>query len=248
MTPERWQQIEKLYHLVLEREPGRRDAFLDEACAGDEALRREVESLLAYQGRAESFTESPALEGGAQVMGEKRIQSLIRRQIGSYKIVSLLGVGGMGEVYLAQDPRLERTIALKILPAEAGQWAAVIAPVLPMQGTEVQLFSTSGGKLLPFCKAWARARWPRDGKHLYLSFQAQHMSAFASGRTYVLPVRPGSMLPSLPAGGFRSETEVAAVPGIQVIDYGDVAPGPTTSVYAFSRETVQRNLYRIPLP
>ena len=74
------------------------------------------------------------------------------------------------------------------------------------------------------------------------------MAAFAYGRTYVLPVRRGSMLPDLPARGFRSEGEVAAVPGVQVIEHGDVAPGPTPSVYAFSRETVQRNLYRIPLP
>ena len=76
----------------------------------------------------------------------------------------------------------------------------------------------------------------------------QSMSAYASGRTYVLPVRRGSMLPDLPVGGFRSEAEVAAVPGVKVIEYGDVVLGPTPSVYASSHETVQRNLYRIPLP
>ena len=113
-----WQQIEKLYHSALEHEPRQREAFLREACAGDEALRREVESLLAHQPQAESFIEAPALEVAAKGMAENRAPSLVGRQVGPYKIHSLLGVGGMGEVYLAQDPRLDRAIALKILPTE----------------------------------------------------------------------------------------------------------------------------------
>ena len=113
-----WQQIEKLYHSALELEPRQRQAFLREACAGDEALRREVESLLAHQDQAESFIEAPALEVAAKGMAQNRAPSLVGRQVGPYKIHSLLGVGGMGEVYLAQDPRLDRAIALKILPTE----------------------------------------------------------------------------------------------------------------------------------
>ena len=72
-------------------------------------------------------------------------------------------------------------------------------------------------------------------------------SAFASGRTYVLPVGTGSVLPRMPIDGFRSESDIAAQPGVEIIPYGDVAPGPTTSAYAYSRETTTRNLYRIPL-
>ena len=113
-----WQQIEKLYHSALEHEPRQRQAFLREACAGDEALRREVESLLAHQAQAESFIEAPALEVAAKGMAQNQAPSLVGRQVGPYKIHSLLGVGGMGEVYLAQDPRLDRAIALKILPTE----------------------------------------------------------------------------------------------------------------------------------
>ena len=55
------------------------------------------------------------------------------------------------------------------------------------------------------------------------------------------------MLPRIPDGGFRSEADLAAVPGVQILPYGDFAPGSSPSIYAFSRETVTRNLYRIPL-
>lgn len=118
MTPERWKQIEQLYHSALKLEPSERDAYLDNACAADEALRREVESLLDYQGRAESFMKAPAVEVAVKGWTDNQAQSLLGRQVGAYKVLSLLGSGGMGEVYLAQDSRLERTIALKILPAE----------------------------------------------------------------------------------------------------------------------------------
>ena len=74
------------------------------------------------------------------------------------------------------------------------------------------------------------------------------MGLGATGRTYVVPLPPGRMFPEIPAAGFRSEHELARLPGVQIIEAADVAPGPTPEVYAYSRETVQRNLYRIPLP
>jgi hypothetical protein len=65
MKPERWQQIERLYHAALEREPAERAAFLREACAGEDAVQREIESLLGYQEQAEQFIEAPAFEVAA---------------------------------------------------------------------------------------------------------------------------------------------------------------------------------------
>ncbi len=118
MKPERWQQIDNLWKSALAVEPNQRAIFLEEACGGDEALRREVESLLAYDEKAESFIEAPALDVAAKIVAKDRAESVEGRQLGPYKILSLLGAGGMGQVYLAEDPRLERTIAIKILPAE----------------------------------------------------------------------------------------------------------------------------------
>src|SRR2546426_12167486 len=103
MTPERWQQIEKLYHWALECEPIQRAAFLQKACAGDEALRKQLASLLAREEEAKSFIEVPVLEVAAKMFAVNKAQSLVDRQIGPYKVLSLLGVGGMGEGYLAQD-------------------------------------------------------------------------------------------------------------------------------------------------
>jgi len=121
MQPERWQRIEQLYHAALERGANERAAFLAEACAGDNALRREVESLLLCDARAEHFIESPALEIAAQLRAGERAQSMIGRQLDYYQILSLLGAGGMGEVYLAEDTKLDRKVALKLLPAEVTQ-------------------------------------------------------------------------------------------------------------------------------
>ena len=118
MKPERWKQIEKLYDAALQLEASRRAAFLDQACAGDEELRREVTSLLASDAQAGSFLVAPAAEVVVKVMAAEKVPSPIGRRIGRYQARSLLGAGGMGEIYLAQDTQLERKVAIKLLPVE----------------------------------------------------------------------------------------------------------------------------------
>jgi serine/threonine protein kinase/protein involved in temperature-dependent protein secretion len=123
MTPEQWEQIGEVYHEALELVPAERGAFLDRVCAGDEEFRREIETLLAAEKSAGDFIAAPAMKDAAKMLAEDGASSTttlsLGRTLGQYEIISLLGKGGMGEVYLAFDPRLDRKVALKLLLAGA---------------------------------------------------------------------------------------------------------------------------------
>ena len=127
MTSDRWQQVERLYHAALAREGDQSAAFLKEACAGDDALRHEVESLLAQENGA-GFLDAPALEVAGQQLATDRDQDLIGRRIGSYQILSLLGEGGMGAVYRADDTKLKRDVAVIGEQEPARRWVGSLQP------------------------------------------------------------------------------------------------------------------------
>ena len=116
MGDDRWRRIEELCHDALEREPGERAGFVRVACDGDEALRLEVESLLAQHAPADSFLDRPAVAAAQHLLSETGTSMPAGRRLGAYEVQARIGAGGMGEVYRARDTKLGRDVAIKILP------------------------------------------------------------------------------------------------------------------------------------
>jgi Tol biopolymer transport system component len=128
------------------------------------------------------------------------------------------------------------------------QW--IVTNGLPTSGEttwSTLILPMRGGSSVEILNAFCKAQWQPDSRFFYLSVYTGMQSAGAYGKTYVLPVPRGRMLPDIPAGGFPSEAVIAALPSVRVIDSADIAPGASPDVYAFSRQTIHRNLYRVPL-
>ncbi len=116
MTPERWQQVKEIFNSAITYRPEERSSFVSRACSGDAELRNEVESLIASHEQSGSFIDKPAFEAAASLLTRENSELNSGQMIGSYEVVSFISRGGMGEVYLAEDKRLGRKVALKLLP------------------------------------------------------------------------------------------------------------------------------------
>jgi eukaryotic-like serine/threonine-protein kinase len=151
----------------------------------------------------------------------------------------------------------------RVRPDGSGLQKAIDQPTSQIQGVSpdgrwviawagaTMAYRVGGGPPVRLFGADIRLKWSADGRFLFIMASIGQMSPSiqsASGHTYVVPLSPGQMLPPIPDGGFRSADDIVRLPGARVIDTADLSSGPTRDVYAFSRETVQRNLYRIPLP
>jgi eukaryotic-like serine/threonine-protein kinase len=121
MNRQHWQQVKQIFQSVLEYPPDQRAAFLDEACADDPALRSEVESLISSYDQADGSFQSVAVNVAAHMILDEQAKSVVGQQIGPYIVTAQIGRGGMGEVYLAEDSRLARRVALKLLPSQITQ-------------------------------------------------------------------------------------------------------------------------------
>jgi serine/threonine protein kinase len=162
MTPERYELIGKLYHAALERTPAERSVFLAEACGTDEALRREVVALIASSEQAGNFIEQPPddVAAGWQIAASSPPEP----NFAHYRLLSPLGKGGMGEVWLAEDTRLGRKVAVKLLPAE---------------------FTTDAGRLGRFARE-ARAASGLNHPNIITIHEIGEVRAEGGGRHYIV--------------------------------------------------------------
>jgi eukaryotic-like serine/threonine-protein kinase len=147
---------------------------------------------------------------------------------------------------------IEQPVALLRGVSRDGQWLVVKLP--GTEGSSTVAFPLRGGSPVHLTAAGGAVigdigvAWSPDGRRFIFPVPTSYREAVLGARTFILPVPPGRVFPQIPVSGFRSVEELMKLPGARVIPSYQVAPGPSAGVYAFTRATVQRNLYRIPLP
>ena len=149
MDPERWRQIEQLYIAAVEKKPEERAAFLDQACAGDNSIREEVESLLSFTPDADKVLQAAVQKVAAQATNDTAPTATLHygtaagdtKKLGRYQLLEKIGKGGMGVVYRAMDPAIGRVVAIKTirLTDDAGEG--------PEQRARLLRESQAGGRL-----------------------------------------------------------------------------------------------------
>jgi hypothetical protein len=127
-----------------------------------------------------------------------------------------------------------------------GRWIEFWGPLSGNGPAMYQFLPLGGGSPVIVSTGWLDLVWSTDGGAVAIS--SNGVGIVAKGRTYIVPLPRGQMFPRIPTGGFRSEEEIARLPGARRVDLAGVVPGPSPEVYAFYRGTAQRNLYRIPVP
>jgi hypothetical protein len=174
----------------------------------------------------------PNVEGDAPLFAPDGAV-LFRAREGDYGFAYRVRADGTGQQKVHEHPVIQ-TIAV----TPDGRWLAVYARPTKAQAGGTILLPVGGGTPVMVYGTGVRLKWSPAGGFLFIS---------VSGQTTVVPVPRGLPLPKMPPTGFASAADIAAVPGARQFEADDPAPGPTPDVYAFSRETVQRNLYRVPL-
>jgi serine/threonine protein kinase len=147
---------------------------------------------------------------------------------------------------------IERPISMLIRISPDKHWLVVLLP--GGAASNIAAFPLRGGAPAQITMGGttsfvdANVQWSPDGGRFLVSVTTAMSPVVVAGRTYAVPLQPGQMFPPLPAGGFRSESDIAKLPGARVINALQVTPGPKPDMYAFASATVQHNLYRVPLP
>jgi serine/threonine protein kinase len=196
---------------------------------------------LARLDRRSSPHQIPSVEGDWPVFGRSGEVFFVSEE-GNNNFLSVVHEDGTGLAKVSSEPMSE----IHAISPD-GKWVTGMGEKAGEVGSFEFAYPTGGGPRVPLCNPPCKIGWAPDGKYMYFSIATGWMNLGGSGRTYILPTRPGTMFPAIPPGGFQSPDQITKAPHVRIIEAADIDLGPTPDVYAFSREVIQRNLYRIPL-